>query len=186
MRGSNMSKKTRKILANIAFAFTIILLVLLILVQLLPTKVVMSTIGFKPFVVITNSMQEEVDVLDGVFVAVSKIEDLEQGDIISFYADINGDGTKDVVTHYVAEIVTEDSEEIIHTKSNVSERYDTWDVKEEDLIGKMVFKIPMYGYFVIGMKDTRVFFGLIINILLSYGIYRVLKSDRPNEQEVTK
>ena len=76
-----------------------ILLSYILIEAFLPTQTV-NVFGFKPYVVITRSMEPEIRVNDIVVVKQFDPEDLEVDDIITFMADINYDGTKEVVIYF--------------------------------------------------------------------------------------
>ncbi|MGB2409199.1 MAG: hypothetical protein ACPH9T_09775, partial [Paracoccaceae bacterium] len=67
------------------------------------------------------------------------IEEAEKGDIITFYADIDYNGTQEVVTHYIYEIDESGEEPIIRTHRHFEYGEeivpDTWLIKADDVIG---------------------------------------------------
>ena len=79
-------------------------LVLYISINVFMPEHTVKVFGFKPYVVITDSMEPVINVNDLIVVTNPKVDELVEEDIITFYADINYDGEKEVVTHYIYSI----------------------------------------------------------------------------------
>ena len=105
---------------------------------------------FQPFVTLTESMDPVINVNDVVFTTPFKEADAKVGDIITFKADIDYNGTKEIVTHYIYEIDRTGSEAIIrtnrHFNSDETITPDTWLIPESDVIGSYSAHIPYIGY----------------------------------------
>lgn len=103
--------------------------------------------GFKPYRVITTSMEPVINrgdlVIDGRF----DISALQPNDIITFEADVDYDGDRDIVTHYVYSITGNETEGyIIRTIRQAGITADPWILTEDDIIGRYLFHIPFVGY----------------------------------------
>ena len=129
------------------FYITAGILVLYIVIGIFMPNQVVKVFGFKPYVVITDSMEPYINVNDLIIVKNPKIDELKEEDIITFMADINYDGEKEVVTHYVYSITEiSDGEFVFRTHpyfdEGVTVTPDYWVVGESDILGQYLFKIP--------------------------------------------
>lgn len=147
--------------------------------------------GYSPMVVLTNSMEPEID--GGDLVIVKKIDpkEIEKDNIISFFDPASKSGTA-VVTHRVYDIHYIDGKlyfETIGDANNTGKPEDADDelVPAENLVGIYVTKIPGVGNVVMFMQTTA---GLIIGIgiplvlLIGYDVMRrrSMQQDLANEK----
>ncbi|MFA5526162.1 MAG: signal peptidase I [Acholeplasmataceae bacterium] len=197
--------KLKKISNIIFYTLTSILFVFVMLELVFPSKT-MSIIGFKGFVVVSPSMEPIIKVNDMVIVTEAKQEDLEPGDIITFYTylptnQIDGDGNtiyqKNAVTHYLGEMIVSGDDVILKTYAYGKEGdYDTWrdeegnptDITGEDLIGKVAFKIPWIGtvitFFMVVVRNP-IFLGLIaFNVVLVIILIKYIKKTKESKDDV--
>ena len=117
-------------------SIVLVAIVVLIAVLLMGAKV----IGFKTYSVISPSMKPAYNVGDLVYVKNVEPETIEVGDAITFVLDEN----LTVATHRVVEIDLETSH--FRTKGDANDTPDANPVHFKNLIGKVVFKIPLLGY----------------------------------------
>ncbi|MDY0240248.1 MAG: S26 family signal peptidase, partial [Bacteroidales bacterium] len=113
-----MSLKTKKNLNQVGSIFFFViagLLILYILLELFLPNMTIKVFQFKPYVVVTESMEPVLDVDDLIIVTNPKIDELNPGDIITFRADIDYNGTKEIVTHYINSITESGGEYTIRT-----------------------------------------------------------------------
>lgn len=193
-----------KIIGNILFYGLAGLLLFSIIIELFSPDKTIEIIGFKGFVVVSRSMEPVIHVNDIVIVTKIDDEDLEVGDIISFYAylpttekDDQGNTIyqKSVVTHYLGELIDDQDRTIIKTygTANVEGEFDTWkdqegnpiDLTTEDILGRVAFKIPYVGFillFGIILTQNPIFLGLVVlNIIIVWVLIKVLK--KPKEKQ---
>lgn len=91
------------------------------------------------YVMVSGSMAPEIDTGSVVFVEEKDIEEVDKGDIVSFY---EPGGNSSVVTHRVVE----NSGNSLKTKGDVNPGPDPFEVSEKHLIGKKTFSIPLFGH----------------------------------------
>lgn len=136
--------------------FKIILFIFLIIVSifvpfyftfnLLNPHLTVKMLGFKPYTVLTNSMEPIINVGDVVIATRKDINDVEVGDIIAF-------NTKEdyVVTHLVGKkYLNKNGQTMLRTKPNNldadvdldSEMLDKWVISEDNYIGAVNTRIP--------------------------------------------
>lgn len=146
------------------------LLVILVLLFAAP-----RVVGIRMFSVLSGSMEPAYSTGDLIYVAPVSAEELQVGDVISFV--MNSQGT--VATHRITEIDQENRQ--VYTKGDANEVSDGKAVKFENVIGKVVFAIPMVGY-LIGFINTTP--GKIITVTIIVAlILLVLLLQRLGDEE---
>ncbi len=111
------------------------------------------------FIVISGSMMPALDINDMIFSIQVEQNELEQGDIISFYKE------EQVITHRINKIVEQDGQVLYETKGDNNNSPDEELVQYEEIMGRYLFKIPKVGY-VIRNLQTRI--GIIVVIILLF------------------
>lgn len=125
-----MKKKSRtKIILNIA-----IVILALIAIGLCSVR----AMGYRPYVIESNSMEPTYSVNDVVYVKYGEFALIKEGDIITFVNTNNN-----VVTHRVVEVNKE--EKCVYTQGDNNEYPDVMPVYEEDIIGRVYFSLPKIG-----------------------------------------
>ena len=118
--------------------------------------------GILPFIVLTDSMAPEIDAGDLIICKTIDSEDVELGDVISFF-DPAGNGTS-VATHKVVEIVVTDGVRSFRTKGVNNNIEDRMLVPADNVIARYTgFRIPYAGHVAIFMQTTT---GLLICVVL--------------------
>ena len=102
------------------------------------------------YIVASASMAPFINVGDVVFVDPHyPPQKLRVGDIVAFYQDINGNGKKEVVIHYIASImIAENNQRLFRTKpenATSAANWDPWTVTQQDIIGRHAFQINRVG-----------------------------------------
>lgn len=98
-----------------------------------------SFFGWKPFIVLSGSMETQISPGDVVVVKEINTKDLQKGDIIAFK---EGDI---VITHRIDDIVTEDGTQKYITKGDNNNTQDVGYVLPEQVEGVFQFKISRLG-----------------------------------------
>lgn len=178
-----MEKSTLKEKIIMVGSFLVIAVLLIyIVVQLAAPSLSVKVFGFKPYVIITESMEPEIMVRDMVVVRKFDIDEAKVGDIITFEADINYDGTKEVVTHYIY-IIAEDGE---NTKIRTNRYYedindatpDPWVLEPDDVLGAYWFQIPKLGFVTDFIKSPFGIAAFLVNVTVIGGIVYLVKSGK--------
>lgn len=102
-------------------------------------------LGYKPFVVLSGSMEPNIMRGDIAIIKKCDVNTLKKGDIIAFR-----NGTS-VITHRIVEI-TEDK--TIVTKGDDNNTIDRYLIKAENIEGIFVNRIPKLGNFVMFLQTT--------------------------------
>ncbi|MFA5007051.1 MAG: signal peptidase I [Candidatus Izemoplasmatales bacterium] len=97
------------------------------------------------YVIVTGSMEPVISVGDVVVVDRSvDLADLEVGDVIAFRVEVGGNEA--VVVHYVAAVqVDGEGVRTFRTKPEVSDEWDDWTLSEDDVVGRLLFIVPVVG-----------------------------------------
>lgn len=172
-------KETSKFIGTILFfAFAGLLLFYIMIEAFIPTMTI-KIFQFKPFVVITESMEPILNVNDMVIAKNPNLDKLEVGDIITFEADIDYNGTKEYVTHYIHSISTDgNGDRIFRTNRYGSNVADTWVLKDRDVIGVYWFHIPAVGVVLQFLKSPFGIAAVGVNIVIIGAIIFIVKSDK--------
>lgn len=100
---------------------------------------------FNAYVVLTGSMIPEINPSDVVVTKKVKEEKLKVGDIVTFYStDPRFSGI--IVTHRIVEILPTNSGHEYRTKGDNNNTTDSALIRYDDMVGKVILKIPKLGY----------------------------------------
>lgn len=98
--------------------------------------------GLTPYTVLSGSMEPKYHVGALIYVRSVKPGELKVGDSVTFYLD--GDT---VATHRIVEVLSDEGGTLRYrTKGDANQEPDGDPVRENNVIGKPVFTIPMLGY----------------------------------------
>lgn len=110
---------------------------MIILIVLLIPFFVPRVVGLQTFSVISGSMEPVIPTGSLIYVKEVSVDDVKKNDVISFYGKQGS-----IVTHRIQQI---DSDGIV-TKGDANEDIDLMKVRGSQLIGKVLFSIPLLGY----------------------------------------
>ena len=116
--------------------------------------------GNEIMVVTSDSMIPTLKPNDLLIVQKTTIDKIIVGDIIAFNSHIEDIG---IVAHRAIEKFDDGERIAINTKGDNVDEVDAWTVHDEDLIGKVVTHIPLFGIFLI--EPIR--YTLVIIIIIS-------------------
>ena len=122
-------KKFIKIVTDILLVIVLVIAAVLYIPRLM---------GLKTYKVLSGSMEPEYHVGSVVYVEKSSIDDIEVGDVITFYINDN------TVTHRVVD--KDNDTESFHTKGDANETEDGGSVAYDKVVGKVVLNVPYLGY----------------------------------------
>lgn len=94
--------------------------------------------GLQPYNIETQSMAPEYAAGTLIYVKKTDFDKLKPGDVITY---VNPEGS--AVTHRITEIDNEDRS--LRTKGDANKFEDIMSVAEENIVGKVVFKVPHLG-----------------------------------------
>lgn len=194
-------KDKKNIIKNISFYIVVVLLISFVVGQAFAPGIAFKILGFRNFVVVSPSMEPVIDVNDLIVVANAEKEKLEAGDIISFYAylptnQVDGANniiySKQVVTHYLGEIIKSGTKTIYKTHPANSEEFDNWvdkngnptDLVFNDIIGEVKIIIPKIGIMSRLLANPIMIILVAANIGIIVLIVKLVKSLKKDANEL--
>lgn len=177
----NKRKEKEKIVKRIIEIIAIILIynIILIIISSINGKD-FSILGYKAYIVNTNSMEPTIEVGDIVIIKKVKAEKLNQGDVITFTQE------GEVITHRITKIETEEKSIQYVTKGDNNNTEDTLKIKYKDIIGKEILTIPQLGK-AMQLLDSKIILLIIILIILICAFVKIQKKEKlENRREKKK
>lgn len=172
----NKTKKGLEIIKSLVIGLLSVILVLNLYViiqsKLNPNKVP-SIFGYKPFIVLSNSMQDEFVVGDLIVVKSVNFESLKTGDVVAFRDDNNK-----VTTHRIVNMLEKGYATCFETKGDNNNTNDEGMVCEESVEGKYIFKIPLLGEIILFIQEP---YGFIIILLILIIVFLLIKNRNDKE-----
>lgn len=141
----------KKILSNLFSALAIIV-VFLIVISAFPV-----TGNYKILVVQSGSMEPNIHT--GSVVVVFPEKEYKIGDVITFK---NNAGKLDSITHRIVKVGSDGITTVFTTKGDANNANDTNTVYTKNIIGKVLFSVPYFGYAVAAAKTPYGFTALIV------------------------
>lgn len=145
-------KKIAKIIEYLVYA-ALIFMAVLVLASALPIPG-----GVKTFVVRSGSMEPAIKT--GSVVVVLPADNYDPGDVITFGPNT---ANRAPTTHRILEERGSEGREFYTTKGDANEDKDLREARQREVIGKVLFSIPYFG-FIVAAAQKPWGFGLIIGI----------------------
>lgn len=177
----NKRKNKTKTIKKIVEIIAIILIynIILIIVSSINGKN-FNILGYKAYIVTTDSMQPSINAGDIVIVKNGKKDKIGQGDVITF------NQNDEVITHRVIKNITEENNVEYITKGDNNNTEDTFKVKYDDVIGKMVITIPYLGK-IISILDNKIIILILLLVILMIIFIKIEKNEKlENRREKKK
>lgn len=132
---------------------------------------------FNAYVIVSQSMVPTIKINDAIVIKRMDNDNYNIGDIITFSSsDVNYKGL--AVTHRIVDKKSYGyNESVYKTKGDNNVIVDPAVVKTEDIYGRVLFKIPKFGYIqTFFSKPSNFFFVLLIPtfVVLFYDIFRII------------
>ena len=139
-----------------------------------------SVFGYKPFIVLSGSMEYEIHQGDLIFVKIINPKTLREKDIIAFR---DQQGT--VTTHRIIDIVEKNGETYFVTKGDNNNSQDQNLVEFKDVEGIYVFRIGGVGKMLSSLSKptTIIIIVLLITVAFGSGFYLQIKKQREQEMQ---
>lgn len=181
-------RKENKVIESIKFIGTLVVvgvLLVYITINVVAPSLTIQLFGFQPYNVVTESMEPVINVNDVIIITDFDFESAQVGDIITFEADIDYNGTKEVVTHYIYSIDTSKETPIIRTHRHFEDPSkvvpDTWLIEPSEVLGNYQFHVRYLGYLIGFIKSAWgigvIAFNIAIVFLIKYINKREDKKD---------
>jgi|AGTN01.2.fsa_nt_gi signal peptidase I, archaeal type len=172
-----------KIRSGVPKAFKIIVYaaIILVLAAAFAASFNLKLGRFRGYSVATGSMIPKIPAGSYIIIEDADFDNLKEGDIVTFYTDVNLDGKKEIVTHYFAGYTEIGGITYFRTRSEVSKYLDSWYVKKEDLIGKLVFTVPAVGKITLFLTHPIGAATIAVDLIIVVAMFLLL--DRFEEKE---
>jgi signal peptidase len=174
--------KNSKLIKRIISIFLYVLsglFLLYIFISLVAPNAVIHIFQFRTDTVVIGTMRPVMNKDDLAFTFKTNVDKLEVGDIISFMADIDYNGEKELVSHYIHSINENDEGiRVFKTIRQNGTTPDTWELFDNDIIGKYGFKINQMGLLVNFFKSGFGIATIVANVVIIGGIIYILKSGK--------
>lgn len=181
---------------NALFYIIVILLLAYVLMMAFKPDQLMDYIGFRTFIISSDSMDPVLEVNDLVVVQHVESDEFEIGDIITFKTYLSEIGQYGYVTHNLVGFDEVNGETIFITQGerHYSDLVDSWNdaegnpiyITDDDIEGRVFFHIPMVGYVRYLITDP-VFVGLVlVNGFIVYALFRFLRRNKIEDEEITE
>lgn len=122
--------------------------------------------GYRSFVILTGSMEPNLNPGDMIFTKKVEKNNLKNGDIITFLTT----GTTSTTTHRIVNIINQDGKTYYQTKGDNNSSIDTDLVPFENVVGTMNFRISKIGKIVMGISSTGCIALILIILLIRWSI----------------
>ena len=120
-------------------------------------------LGFRPYAIMTGSMEPRISPGDMVYIKAVDIDDLELTDIVTFHQD------NEIVTHRVIGI--DKARYMISTKGDANKYNDDRKISITQVIGRVEFVFPFIGYGLMYLQsDSGIISGTIFLIFFVLSI----------------
>lgn len=183
--------KLLKKTGHVLFYAIVLFLAYYVFLQVVMPEKTIDYIGFKSFVVLTPSMEPDIEVNDMIIVKKTKQENIEVGDAITFEVYVEEFGKEVPVTHYVAKIDRSGEEVIYHTQGAQTEEgeYDEWtdeddqeiEIIYEDIAGVYAFKIPNLGFLTRMFQDPFMLAFITVDLVIIYFLVKTIRK-KPHDK----
>jgi signal peptidase len=182
---SMKDRESNKSLSRVALVICILLLPIIvanltiIIGSFLHPDEVPGFLGYKPFIVLSDSMLPTISSGDLVLVKEVDVEKLEQGDVIAFR-----EGTS-VVTHRIVEVMNEGDAKRFRTKGDNNNVADPLLVRPEMVEGVYLFAMPGFGkaaMFIQTPVGMTLVIALPLILFVTYEAVRRKKVDRERQE----
>lgn len=162
-------KKLKKAL-TVVFIIILLCILLINISIIIQTKksdnMVPSVFGYKPFVVLSGSMESNIKVGDLVIVKEVDTNSLQKGDIIAFK-----DSENVVTTHRIVEVLKENNKLCFITKGDANNTNDDGVVYESQIEGKYQFRIGKLGNAILFIQEPVGFVVVLMSIFIICMLY---------------
>lgn len=175
--------RTWKIISIIIYILIIPILIInftLIIKSFINPNETPSILGYKNYIIVSGSMEPTIMTGDSIFVKEVPQNEIKINDIISFQ-----DGNI-ITTHRIIKIEEENGIKKYTTKGDNNNIEDNYEIKKEEILGKVCFHIKKIGNIVSYIKSRKGFINVIILIIILFLIKNKIDSKKITRKEKRK
>jgi len=137
-----------------------------------------SVFGYKPFIVLSGSMENEIRIGDLIIVENTNPQKLVKGDVIAFR-----DAENTVTTHRIIDIVESDGVTYFVTKGDNNNSQDQNLVEYQDVEGIYRFRIPAVGTILNSLASPMMIIIVVLSITVIFVLAFYASTKRQREKE---
>lgn len=172
----NVINRLLKIISSAIFA-VLVILIILILIYVIRVKVLanndrLGEVRLNFYTILTQSMYPTIKAGDVVVTYMDENDSYNSGDVITFISNVNGQIT---VTHRIEEVYEVNGQYSYKTKGDNNNTADKEIISSNNVLGKVVFKIPKAGYIQQFLVTKTGWIIAIVLPCLGIVIYDILK-----------
>lgn len=178
----NKIEKKNRIKRILKYIFSPILILIVICATnivyqaVIKKDVDINIFGFKPYIVLSGSMEPNLQIGDMIISKSVNEDQIKIGDIITFV-----DNNKNIITHRVVDILIKDGKKLYQTKGDNNSSKDVGVISIENIKGKYSFKISKIGSIITEMITPT---GLIITNLIVTIFY--ISTSKINDRKIAR
>lgn len=181
-------KEWYKSAGNWFFILACIILVPVLIVNLyimvqskIDEEKVPNVFGYKPFIVLSNSMEAEIHKGDLVLTKMIDPKKLKKKDVIAFR-----DAENTVTTHRIIDIIEKEGKKYFITKGDNNNTQDKNLVEFEDVEGIYIARFPSLGSMMKSLSDPVtiliIFFGITLIFVIGFSISNKRQRDQERQE----
>lgn len=169
----NRRKKNAKIIKKVMEIIAIILIYNIILIAISSENKIslINILGYKSFIIKTNSMEPTIDINDVIITKNVQEEEIKVQDIITFIKD------NEVITHRITKIETENNIKKYTTKGDNNNVEDSFKITYDNIEGKHILTIPNLGI-IVKVLENQIIFLIVLLIVLIYMFFRIQNQEK--------
>lgn len=159
------------------------LLLLFILMEAFLPKQTIQLFQVRTYIARYDTMEPVIHPQDLVFINKVKVEKLEEGDLVTFTADINYDGDTEMVTYYVHDIVlrSDGKYNVFVIAEGASTPFGS--IISDRIVGGYAFRIAKMGNLIDFLKSPLGIAAVGVNVLVIVGIVILVKKPQTKKEE---
>lgn len=169
----NKRKENAKIAKKVMEIIAIILVYNIILIAISSENKISLTnlLGYKSYIIKTNSMEPTININDVVITKKVKQEEIKVHDIITFIQD------GQVITHRITKIDNDNGKIKYTTKGDNNNVEDTFKITYESIEGKHILTIPYLGI-IVQVLQNKIIFLILLLIILIFILVMIQKQEK--------
>lgn len=177
----NTRQKINKRIKSILWIIFILLLyhIILVMIPYISETETNGILGYKAYVIISDSMKPYINSGDIVIVKRSEEEKIKKGDVITF------EKNQETITHRIIEINEKEGIKEFSTKGDNNRLEDLETVKYEEIKGVKVITVPWIGKIIIALEN-KIIFLITIWIILIISLIKIEIEDKKEERRAKK
>lgn len=137
-----------------------------------------SVFGYKPFIVLSGSMETEIHKGDLIITKNIDPEELKVDDVIAFT-----DAEETVTTHRIIDIVQKDGVTYFITKGDNNNSQDQNLVEYEDVEGIYIGRIPSVGNMMKSLSEPTTIIIVLLGVTIIFGIGFMISNKKQKDAE---